>query len=279
MTAAPAPGAAQAAQALRACPLCEARGGRDLTALSRDGWRIVECAACGFVHLANPPGHAALSEDFAWEKGLDAEKDRRLEAAPAMYGVDYATRFRTGLFQRTDMRKYVDWFDAERNGGGAVLDIGCAQGDRIGPPFTPYGIEISKALADQADANMRARGGRCLHGPGAEAIWGFEPELFDGIVMRSYLEHEEAPLKVLRGAHRALKPTGAVYVKVPNYGSVNRMATGKNWCGIRLPDHVNYFTPKSLRAMAAKAGFSMEIKNPLNLVFDDNIHALLRRTS
>ncbi|MEM9764904.1 MAG: class I SAM-dependent methyltransferase [Pseudomonadota bacterium] len=270
--------AAPAAEA-RACPHCGAREAEVLVHLSRDGWRIVQCAVCGFVYLENPPGHAALSEDFAWEKGLDAEKDRRLKTAPAMYGVDYATRFRTGLFQRSDMAKYVDWFEAERHGGGNVLDIGCAQGDRIEPPFTPYGIEISKALAEEADANMRACGGQCLHGPGAEAIWGFEEALFDGIVMRSYLEHEEAPLKVLKGARRALKPTGAVYVKVPNYGSVNRRVTGKNWCGIRLPDHVNYFTPSSLRDMAAKAGFSMQIKNPLNLMFDDNIHALLRRAA
>lgn len=257
----------------RACPLCGGGEAAELPRYSREGWRVARCAGCGFVYLANPPGHAALSEDFAWEKGLDAEKARRLKAAPAMYGIDYATRFRTGLFQKTDMQKYVAWF----GNGGNVLDIGCAQGDRIGPPFTPYGIEISKALAEEADANMRARGGRCVHGPGAEAIGAFEPGLFDGIVMRSYLEHEEQPLKVLEGAHRALKATGAVYVKVPNWGSVNRRVTGGKWCGVRLPDHVNYFTPASLRAMAAKAGFEMEIKNPLNLPFDDNIHALLRK--
>ena len=143
---------AAAAAADRACPLCEAQGAKPLPGISREAWRIAQCASCGFVHLKNPPGHEALSEDFAWEKGLDAEKDRRLATAPAMYGVDYATRFRTGLFQRSDMAKYVDWFEAEKHGGGNVLDIGCAQGDRIEPPFTPYGIEISKALAEEADA-------------------------------------------------------------------------------------------------------------------------------
>lgn len=262
-----------APQIARACPLCEGASARDLPRVSRGDWRIVACAGCGFVFLANPPGHAALSEDFAWEKGLDAEKTRRLATAPALYGIDYATRFRTGLFQRTDMQKYLDWFGPRGN----VLDIGCAQGDRIGPPFTPYGIEVSRALAEQADATMRARGGQCLHGPGADAIWQFDPGLFDGIVMRSYLEHEEQPLRVLQGAHRALRDSGAVYVKVPNWGSVNRVVTGAKWCGIRLPDHVNYFTPASLRAMAAKAGFDLTVKNRLNLSFDDNIHALLRK--
>lgn len=262
-----------APQTPRPCPLCGEARATDLPRYGRGGWRIVACAGCGFTFLANPPGHEALSEDFAWEKGLDAEKTRRLAAAPALYGLDYATRFRTGVLQRTDMQKYLDWFGP----GGNVLDIGCASGGRITAPFTPWGIEISKALAERADADMRARGGRCLHGPGADAIWNFDPGLFDGIVMRSYLEHEEQPLRVLQGAHRALKDTGAIYVKVPNWGSVNRRLTGPTWCGIRLPDHVNYFTPASLRAMAAKAGFDLTVKNPLNLSFDDNIHALLRK--
>jgi SAM-dependent methyltransferase len=256
----------------RPCPLCGDQAVADLSRYSRDGWRVAACEPCGFVYLKNPPGHAALSEAYAWEKGLKAEETRRKQAAPVMYGVDYATRFRTGLFQRTDMDKYRAWF-----GSGNVLDIGCAQGTRIGEPFTPYGIEISRALAEEADAHMRARGGRCIHGPGAEAIWDFEPELFDGIVMRSYLEHEDEPLRVLRGAHRALKPTGKVYVKVPNYGSANRRVAGGDWCGIRLPDHVNYFTLASLEAMAAEAGFAVELKNPLNLLLDDNIHVLLSK--
>ncbi|HEU0221239.1 MAG TPA: class I SAM-dependent methyltransferase [Paracoccaceae bacterium] len=255
----------------RPCPHCGRLEPRPLPRYSREGWIVAQCGACGFVHLANPPGHAALSEAFAWEKGLAAEETRRKAAAPLLYGIDYATRFRTGLLAPGDMQKYVRWFGP----GGNVLDVGCATGGRIRAPFTPFGIEVSKALAAEADAEMRARGGYCLHGPGAEAIWDFPETFFDGIVMRSYLEHEEAPLKALRGARRALKPSGRLYVKVPNYGSLNRMVIGRNWCGFRLPDHVNYFTLASLRGMAAAAGFRLRLKNPWNLWLDDNIHALL----
>lgn len=255
----------------RPCPLCGAAGATPLPRYGRDGWEIGRCPGCGFVHLTNPPGHAALSEEFAWEKGLASEEARRKQAAPLLYGLDYATRFRTGLLAAPDMRKYLRWFGP----GGKLLDVGCATGGRITQPFVPFGIEISKALAEAADADMRARGGYCLHGPGAEAIWRFPAAHFDGIVMRSYLEHEEAPLRALEGARRALKPAGRVYVKVPNWGSVNRMVTGRHWCGVRLPDHVNYFTLRHLRAMAERAGFRLRLLNRLNLPLDDNIHALL----
>lgn len=255
----------------RPCPLCGAEPAESLPAYGRDGWTVARCTACGFVRLLNPPGHAALSEDFAWEKGLEAEAGRRRKAAPLLYGLDAATRLRTRLFAPTDMDNYVRWFGA----GGRVLDVGCGSGGRIRPPLIPYGIEVSKALAETADRAMRLEGGFCLHGPGAEAIRAFPETFFDGIVMRSYLEHEEEPLAALQGARRALKPTGKVYVKVPNYGSLNRMVTGRKWCGFRLPDHVNYFTLAGLRAMAAKAGFGLRLLNRWNLPVDDNIHALL----
>jgi len=64
-------------------------------------------------------------------------------------------------------------------------------------------------------------------------------------------------------------------VRVPNFASLNRRVIGKKWCGFRYPDHVNYFTPVSLRALVAKAGFTMSITNNLTLHVDDNINALL----
>lgn len=256
----------------RACVVCDGTASVVLPRYSRDPWLIGRCLGCGFVHLMNPPGHAALDETFAWEKGLDAEVARRLDAAPVLYRLDYATRFRTGLFARPDMRNYVKWF-----GAGSLLDVGCGTGGRIQSPFVPFGIEVSGVPAKEADADMRARGGRCLHGPGAEMIWRFEEEQFDGIVMRSYLEHEEDALRVLQGARRALKPSGGIYVKVPNFGSLNRVVAGRHWCGLRMPDHVNYFTTASLKALARRAGLSMSLLNRVNLALDDNIHVLLRR--
>jgi len=259
------------AGAARGCEVCGGGSADPVPAYSRDGWKIVSCRDCRFVYLANPPDYEALEEeDFAWENSSRCEEKRRKKVAPVFYGFDYATRFRLGFLQQTDMQKFRKWFAV-----GNVLDVGCGGGSRIAAPFVPHGIELSKALAAKADDNMRRVGGYCIHGPGSEAIWRFPESHFDGIVMRSYLEHEREALRVLQGAHRALKPGGKVYVKVPNYGSLNRKVVGKNWCGFRLPDHVNYFTLDSLRSLARAAGFECELKNPINLIVDDNIHALL----
>jgi hypothetical protein len=67
-----------------------------------------------------------------------------------------------------------------------------------------------------------------------------------------------APLPVLQELARTLAPRGVVVIKVPNYGSLNRRVMGSRWCGFRFPDHLNYFTPKSLRSMIADAGLKVQ---------------------
>ncbi|MBZ0127688.1 MAG: class I SAM-dependent methyltransferase [Rhodobacteraceae bacterium] len=254
----------------RPCPICSELASTKLPQYSRDGWSVEQCDACAHVYLKNPPGYGALVEDFAWEKTYVDEHQRRLKESPVVYRLDVATRIRHTAFRKSMEDKWRAWF-----GSGAVLDIGCANSGNDYNGFTPYGIEISKELAVEADRNMRAAGGFCIFGPGAEAIWKFDAAMFDGIVMSSYLEHEEEPLKVLQGAARALKPGGRIYVRVPNFGCLSRKVTGQKWCGFRWPDHVNYFTTADLGRIAGKAGLKVQLLNPVRLPFDDNINALL----
>ena len=184
-----------------------------------------------------------------------------------------ALRTKLGILHRDKQDRFRRWFN-----GGHVLDVGCGSGGRLRAPMTPYGIELSTALHREADTYMKSHGGYCLHGAGAEAIWDFEPQQFDGIVMFSYLEHEVDVHKVLSGAHRALKDGGALFIRVPNYGSLNRTLIGPKWCGFRYPDHVNYFTLKTLTETCRNNGFSTQLINKISLPLDDNISVLLRKT-
>lgn len=256
----------------RPCPACESTRSARLDAYSPQGWDVVRCEGCGFVFLRNPPGYEALEEDLAWEKTYAekrqrggstrlSELNRRLRARYYWRGPSRSERLIDRLFPQ-----------------GRVLDIGCGDVVRTKEPVVPYGIELSKSLHARADSLMRGRGGFCLHGAGAEAIGRFEPEFLDGVILHSYLEHEAQPLTVLGGMHRAMRKGARAFVRVPNFGSLNRRVIGARWCGFRHPDHVNYFTPASLRALAAQAGFTTEILNRANLWLDDNIQAVLHRT-
>ena len=257
----------------RPCPACDAEHASTIAAYSRDEWVVAACDACDFVYLRNPPAYEALEEDFAWEKTY-VEKKKASKGSTFLSPLVRSMKQKTKLFMRDRDAKMRAWFK-----NGAVLDIGCGTGGRIPAPMTPYGIELSTALHAQANAHMKSRGGYCIKGAGAEAIWEFPEAHFDGIVMNSYLEHETEAQKVLKGAQRALKPDGKMFVRVPNYASLNRRVIGPKWCGFRYPDHVNYFTPDTLRSLAAKTGFNLKITNPLTLPIDDNINALLSPTA
>lgn len=258
------------ANAQRNCPVCDTVGGLPLPAYSPEPWSVVNCGGCNMTYLQNPPAYDALEEDFAWEKTYEDKKASSKGSTPLS---PHVRKIRNALGMYRDKTKsFRHWFN-----DGHVLDIGSGWGQRIAAPMTPYGIELSTALHKISDERMRAQGGYCLHGAGAKAIWDFEECQFDGIVMFSYLEHETDVMGVLKGAYRALKPTGGVFIRVPNFGALNRRIIGPKWCGFRYPDHVNYFTLGSLRTCAARAGFTTQLVNRFSLPVDDNISVLLRK--
>ena len=238
----------------RDCPACEQpTDAMPLPAYSTDEWRLGSCQSCGFVYLLNPPATSALVDEFAFEKTYAQQRARRRSSSRAA-----AAWIRSRLKPRhTTGSAPVDRLFPT----GKVLDVGCGSGHRLSPPVIPFGIEISRTLFEAANQVMQSRGGYCLHASGLDGFNLFDSEFFDGILMHSYLEHEVDALPVLRNAHRCLKPGGNVFVRVPNYASINRRVFGSKWCGFRHPDHVNYFSPASLAEMARKAGFRMEILN------------------
>lgn len=255
---------------LRDCPSCGCDAASPLPAYSPDPWQVAHCTGCDLTYLRNPPAYEALEEDYAWEKTY---VEKKTASKGSTFLSPFIRKVRTAFGMTRDKTdSFRKWFN-----DGHVLDIGCGTGDRIKPPMTPYGIELSKALHAQSDKHMRAAGGYCQHGAGAEAIWEFDEGQFDGIVMFSYLEHETDVMGVLRGAHRALKDTGGVFIRVPNFGSLNRRIIGPKWCGFRYPDHVNYFTLATLTATAKRAGFTTQLVNTITHPVDDNTSVLLRK--
>lgn len=242
---------------IRPCPVC----GADNRALppgpySQTPWVVKTCAECDFTYLENPPAYAALEEDFAWEKTSAAEEARRRAERPRAKRLSAAWRqFRQKVLKRDKLVALL----RQHLPRGRVLDVGCGGGGVLARlpegRYEPHGIEISKTLAARADALVRPRGGSVVQASAVEGLAAFAPGSLDGAWLSAFLEHEAQPGPLLRGLARALRPGAPVIVKVPNYASWNRRVRGARWCGFRLPDHVNYFTPASLARLARENGF------------------------
>jgi SAM-dependent methyltransferase len=261
----------------RHCPLC-GHDGSDVPpgAYSHRPWAVKECPHCRFVYIESAPLYEVQFETMAWERTTKVEEQRRAKIRPISYRASKLTRFRNWILPKRTMLGYI----AARMSGGNVVDLGCGDGHVLAgfpPSFTPFGIEISAHAAAAADRMYRPRGGYAVHAASIEGLKHFGDGFFAAATLRSYLEHEAEPLAVLEGLQRVLIAGGIAVIKVPNYGSLNRMIMGRRWCGFRYPDHLNYFTPSTLRSMAAKAGFATRFGATGNLPTSDNMWAVLTK--
>ena len=289
-SASPPPATADATSMHRVCPLCQ-RDNADAAASrwSRDQWIVKICTGCGFPYLENAPVYERLKDEFAWEKTSVKVTEARQTAAPVRTAVSREVKkIKSQVFKRRKIRDLVVESLADSKLNGHLVDVGCGTGSALqkiaielreaGYEVTPIGIEISAELAASAHKKCKKLKGRCLH---ADSLSGFEtlPEnSIACIIMSSYLEHEVQPREVLAAALRAMKPGASCIVKVPNYNCINRSVVGANWCGFRYPDHVNYFTPASLRNMAEDEGFEIARQNILDrFPLSDNMYAVLRK--
>lgn len=261
----------------RDCPLC----GRDNSdqpdnPYSYDVWTIKDCPSCGFTYIDRGPDYAKLFEELSWETTTAVEEQRRADLRPLGYKASKLTRLRMRLLPRKQMPLMLEAWAMPGN----VVDLGCGDGgplDKLGPGFVPFGIEVSTALAKAADTRFSIHGGACVNAATLDGLRAFGDNFFSAATLRSYLEHEMNPLPVLAELQRVLKPGGVAIIKVPNYGSLNRMVMGAKWCGFRYPDHLNYFTPATLKKMARKAGFAVHFGLTYTLPTSDNMYAVLKK--
>jgi SAM-dependent methyltransferase len=134
-----------------------------------------------------------------------------------------------------------------------LLDVGCGRGD-LGAWFVRHGwwvVGIEPSAG--ACAVARSRGVDTRHGTLADVE--LEPGGYDAVVFRQSLEHVADPLADLRRAHDALHDGGIAIVSVPNFGCWQRRRFGAHWFHLDLPRHRFHFTPDSLHATLARAGF------------------------
>jgi 2-polyprenyl-3-methyl-5-hydroxy-6-metoxy-1,4-benzoquinol methylase len=260
----------------RSCPMCaSAKASPRYTV---DTFCVVACDDCDFTYLPVAAGFEHYTQgEGAWENAQPSFIQERLAQSPIQTRLSLATRFRTKIKKKSPVQ-YIDRHTRQGQGQLNVLDIGCGAGGyllSLKPRYVPFGIDISRELAAMANASFSSRGGFVVTAPATSALSQFEPGSMDAIVMRSYLEHEAEPLEVLKGCFGLVKKDGLVVVKVPNYAALNRVVMGSGWCGFRFPDHVNFFTPKSLTQMAAKAGFRTQQRFVDKLPTSDNMWAVL----
>jgi SAM-dependent methyltransferase len=90
--------------------------------------------------------------------------------------------------------------------------------------------------------------------------------------MCDVLEHLEDPGLAIDEVHRLLEPGGALYLTVPDAGSLVARLMGRKWWSV-LPMHLQYFTRKSTRRLLDGHGFWIASERTHAKVFSARYYA------
>lgn len=201
------------------------------------------------VYLAQELSYDAQLAEHDFDESYARERARRRKRHPALTAISSWTQSLKPQIGDRLLTQTLRWAQS-----GTLVDFGCGDGrflEKAAQRFTVAGVEISPRMARLAAE--RVPSARILCCPLVEAP--LSAGEFDVVTAFSVLEHEWRPLEALALAHSALRSGGCIICKTPNHASWNRVFMREDWCGYRLPDHCNYFTPQTLAAMLRKVGF------------------------
>ena len=136
-----------------------------------------------------------------------------------------------------------------------ILEIGCGDGNflavlrRVG--WQVYGSEFG---ADVAALVQRRHQIPVFVGDIA-AISPDRP--FAVVAAYHVLEHVYHPITWLQRIHQRIEPDGLLHLQVPNDASLTQYLTGRACALIVFPQHVYFYTPRTLRSLLERTGFTV----------------------
>lgn len=222
------------------CLLC---GGPQAHRYQLGAHALVYCAACGLGQLWPLPSEEQLAALYG-SHDYFAGTDRVGYADYAGDAPQLARTFRAKLDRLL------------RHGPVASLvEIGCGPGY-----FLRQAARAGIARAIGVDVNPWAVGEACRQGLDVRlgSIDALPPgETFDAAVMLDCLEHVVDPEAFLDALRARLTPGGRLLVMTPNIRSLLARVSGPRWVSLKVPEHVYYYSPRSIRRLLSATGFDV----------------------
>jgi len=190
--------------------------------------RVFECLRCGFVQLIENLG-ATFYDDYL----MTTSHSKQMQD-----------------FQRTQATGFVAHYGLR---GRRVVDVGCGDGTYMmslaEAGAIAVGIEPSRRFRELA----LSRGLRVF--PGYAQVESPIPDgPYDGFVTRQVLEHVPNPHDFLQGIRTSLTGDAAGLVEVP---SLEQALEHHRFYDF-FPDHLNYFSQRTLRVALEMNGFIVD---------------------
>jgi len=194
---------------------------------------LVRCSNCKFVFSKRIPTEQELSENYAHYSRSDYISELTIK------------RYNELLDRFEPFRKL-----------NRILDVGSGVGHFLqtakGRNWEVYGTEYT----DVAIKKCEAKGIKMFKGPISDSP--FENNFFDVITSFEVLEHINTPNPEIEKFKSLLRGGGIVYLTTPNFNSISRYLMKEKYNVIEYPEHLSYYTPKTIHNLFTRHGFSKE---------------------
>lgn len=210
------------------CLLCNSQRISALSGFEKA--HLCTCQSCGFVFAQKIPTQKELVEHY---EGYQRN--------------DYLSPITIKRYH-----ELLDKFEPYRK-TGRILDVGCGIGYFLEVAkernWKVYGTEYTDdAIKICSDKGITMQQGKLDPN-------GFEPGSFDIITSFEVIEHINNPLEEINNFNKLLRIGGLVYVTTPNFNSLLRYRLKDQYNVITYPEHLSYYTPKTIKRLFVQRGF------------------------
>jgi 2-polyprenyl-3-methyl-5-hydroxy-6-metoxy-1,4-benzoquinol methylase len=228
------------------CPICNSSSNSFYTEVYDDRYgypgrfKLYKCNDCQHVYL---------------DEKFDSE------TLTSLY-TDYYPRsnFNINNFKpRKEIKGFGSWFKGEHRSAYTyvpknvrVLDVGCGFGETLAY-HKQRGCEVYGCEVDQNIERVAEEHGFNVH-VGLYDSANYEENFFDYITLDQVIEHVTDPIEILKGISYNLKTGGTAILSCPNVNGWGASYYKNKWLHWHTPYHLHFFSKKSMRDAAKKAG-------------------------
>lgn len=193
---------------------------------------LKKCVECSFVFMGNIPSESELNVYYS--------------------NYSYSEEIKISPITIKRYNELLDEFDKFRL-TGRILDVGTGRGwflteaKKLG--WEVYATEYSEIAIEK----LKERGIKTISGKLEEN--SFEKNYFDVITSFEVIEHINNPIEEVKLINSFLRKGGLFYCTTPNFNSVMRLYLKEKYNVICYPEHLSYYTPKTLNFLLKSHGF------------------------
>ena len=229
------------------CPICE-RDPEQTLRYDFAPYRAVSCSRCGLVFLSPRLTESAILKLYSDQEYYVSEVSGQGYDEYLEVQHNWVRTFSRRLNQIAKYQK-----------PGKVLDIGCGPGFFLeaaqAKGYDAFGLDPSDYIVKVAGEKF----GDHIQKDVIETA-DYPADHFDLVVAFDTFEHVYHPLEWLAATRRVLKTGGLLTITTPDPTSLLAKASGKNWVSFKLPEHVFYWSPATIRRVLTDGWEILEIK-------------------